>query len=47
MTELVPIGLPQLAKPSVDAECIFAYMGESEWPEDFVTSVKATEMEKE
>ncbi|KAF1780584.1 hypothetical protein GQ600_22377 [Phytophthora cactorum] len=47
MTGLVPIGLPQLAEPSMDAECIFAFMGNGKWPDDYIISVKATETEKE
>ncbi|KAG3239169.1 hypothetical protein PI124_g15891 [Phytophthora idaei] len=31
----------------MDAECIFAFMGNSKWPDDYITSVKATETEKE
>ncbi|KAG2789747.1 hypothetical protein PC116_g7253 [Phytophthora cactorum] len=31
----------------MDAECIFAFMGNGEWPDDYITSVKATETEKE
>ncbi|KAG3076870.1 hypothetical protein PI124_g18127 [Phytophthora idaei] len=31
----------------MDAECIFAFMGNSKWPDDYVSSVNATETEKE
>ncbi|OWY93738.1 hypothetical protein PHMEG_00036755 [Phytophthora megakarya] len=31
---LVPIGLPQLAEPAVDADYLFAFAGEVKWPED-------------
>ncbi|QQA74031.1 aspartyl protease family protein (plasmid) [Bacillus licheniformis] len=31
----------------MEAECIFAFMGQSEWPDNYVTSVNATENEKE
>ncbi|KAG3074366.1 hypothetical protein PI125_g22011 [Phytophthora idaei] len=31
----------------MDAECIFAFMGNCKWPDDYVTSVNATENEKE
>ncbi|KAG2886255.1 hypothetical protein PC114_g8538 [Phytophthora cactorum] len=30
---LVPIGLPQLAAPAQEAECIYAFVGECKWPE--------------
>ncbi|GMF34799.1 unnamed protein product [Phytophthora fragariaefolia] len=30
-TGLVPIGLPQLASPSVDADCVYAFVGERKW----------------
>ncbi|GMF32097.1 unnamed protein product [Phytophthora fragariaefolia] len=30
-TGLVPIGLPQLASPLVDADCVYAFVGESKW----------------
>ncbi|GMF51097.1 unnamed protein product [Phytophthora fragariaefolia] len=30
-TGLVPIGLPQLASPPVDADCVYAFVGESKW----------------
>ncbi|OWZ00386.1 hypothetical protein PHMEG_00028434 [Phytophthora megakarya] len=33
-TGLIPIGLPQLAEPAVDADCLFAFAGEVKWPED-------------
>ncbi|KAG2899645.1 hypothetical protein PC116_g26779 [Phytophthora cactorum] len=31
----------------MDAGCIFAFMGNGKWPDDYITSVKATETEKE
>ncbi|KAG3245149.1 hypothetical protein PI124_g10111 [Phytophthora idaei] len=31
----------------MDAECIFALMGNGKWPDDYITSVKTTETEKE
>ncbi|KAG2764201.1 hypothetical protein PC129_g4369 [Phytophthora cactorum] len=31
----------------MDAERIFAFMGNGKWPDDYITSVKATETEKE
>ncbi|KAG4228514.1 hypothetical protein PC116_g23129 [Phytophthora cactorum] len=31
----------------MDTECIFAFMGNSKWSDDYVTSVNATENEKE
>ncbi|KAG2792762.1 hypothetical protein PC118_g23346 [Phytophthora cactorum] len=37
----------QFAEPSMDAECIYAFMGNGKWPDDYITSVKATETEKE
>ncbi|GMF49519.1 unnamed protein product [Phytophthora fragariaefolia] len=30
-TGLAPIGLPQLASPPVDADCVYAFVGESKW----------------
>ncbi|OWY94792.1 hypothetical protein PHMEG_00035375, partial [Phytophthora megakarya] len=33
-TGLVPIGLPQLAEPAIDADYLFVFAGEVEWPED-------------
>ncbi|GMF41661.1 unnamed protein product [Phytophthora fragariaefolia] len=30
-TGLVPIWLPQLASPPVDADCVYAFVGESKW----------------
>ncbi|OWZ09760.1 hypothetical protein PHMEG_00017489 [Phytophthora megakarya] len=33
-TGLIPIGLPQLAEPAVDADYLFAFAGEVKWPED-------------
>ncbi|EGZ16371.1 hypothetical protein PHYSODRAFT_334561, partial [Phytophthora sojae] len=47
-TGLVPIGLPQLAEPVVEAECIYAFVGKREWPDEGRgTWVNATEFEKE
>ncbi|POM68201.1 LOW QUALITY PROTEIN: Hypothetical protein PHPALM_15666 [Phytophthora palmivora] len=47
-TGLVPIGLPQLTEPAIDADYIFAFAGEVNWPEDReITGVKATEIERE
>ncbi|GMF28752.1 unnamed protein product [Phytophthora fragariaefolia] len=50
-TELVPIGLPQLASPPVDADCVYAFVGESKWLEtqrrEEVNEVNTTEIEKE
>ncbi|KAF1786923.1 hypothetical protein GQ600_16151 [Phytophthora cactorum] len=31
----------------MDAECIFAFMGNGKWPDGYIRSVKATETEKE
>ncbi|OWZ04165.1 LOW QUALITY PROTEIN: hypothetical protein PHMEG_00023980, partial [Phytophthora megakarya] len=33
-TELVPIGLPQLAEPAIYADYLFPFAGEVKWPED-------------
>ncbi|GMF34024.1 unnamed protein product [Phytophthora fragariaefolia] len=50
-TELVPIGLPQLASPPVDADCVYAFVGESKWLKtqrrEEVNEVNTTEIEKE
>ncbi|GMF31635.1 unnamed protein product [Phytophthora fragariaefolia] len=47
-TGLVPIGLPQLAVPAIEAECIFAFVGKCEWPNDGDDiSVNTTETEQE
>ncbi|GMF41159.1 unnamed protein product [Phytophthora fragariaefolia] len=47
-TGLVPIGLPQLATPAIEAECIFAFVGKCEWPDDLDDiSVNTTETEQE
>ncbi|GMF36303.1 unnamed protein product [Phytophthora fragariaefolia] len=47
-TGLVPIGLPQLAAPAIEAECIFAFVGKCEWPNDGDDiSVNTTETEQE
>ncbi|GMF36264.1 unnamed protein product [Phytophthora fragariaefolia] len=50
-TGLVPIGLPQLASPSVDADCVYAFVGESKWLKaqrrEDATKVKTMEIEKE
>ncbi|GMF55645.1 unnamed protein product [Phytophthora fragariaefolia] len=50
-TGLVPIGLPQLASPPVDADCVYAFVGESKWLKtqrrEEVKEVNTTEIEKE
>ncbi|KAJ8574573.1 hypothetical protein ON010_g4643 [Phytophthora cinnamomi] len=47
-TGLVPIELPQLAEPAIEAECIFAFVGECEWTKtEQDNDLKATEPEKE
>ncbi|GMF49058.1 unnamed protein product [Phytophthora fragariaefolia] len=50
-TGLVPIGLPQLASPPVDAECVYAFVGERKWLKtqrrEEVNEVNTTEIEKE
>ncbi|POM65208.1 Hypothetical protein PHPALM_19113, partial [Phytophthora palmivora] len=47
-TGLVPIGLPQLTEPAIDADYMFAFAGEVNWPEDReITIVKTMENEKE
>ncbi|GMF51973.1 unnamed protein product [Phytophthora fragariaefolia] len=50
-TALVPIGLPQLASPPVDADCVYAVVGESKWLKtqrrEEVNEVNTTEIEKE
>ncbi|GMF33633.1 unnamed protein product [Phytophthora fragariaefolia] len=50
-TGLVPIGLPQLASPPVDADCVYAFVGESKWLKtqrrDEVKEVNTTEIEEE
>ncbi|GMF16055.1 unnamed protein product [Phytophthora fragariaefolia] len=50
-TGLVPIGLPQLASPPVDADCVYAFVGESKWlknqQREEVNEVNTTEIEKE
>ncbi|GMF34368.1 unnamed protein product [Phytophthora fragariaefolia] len=50
-TGLVPIGLPQLAFPPVDADCVYAFVGESKWLKtqrrEEVNEVNTTEIEKE
>ncbi|GMF41771.1 unnamed protein product [Phytophthora fragariaefolia] len=47
-TGLAPIGLPQLAAPAIEAECIFAFVGKCEWPNDGDDiSVNTTETEQE
>ncbi|OWZ01444.1 hypothetical protein PHMEG_00027162 [Phytophthora megakarya] len=44
-TGLVPIGLPQLAEPAVDADYLFSFAGEVKWPEDRETGfVNMTEI---
>ncbi|OWY98517.1 hypothetical protein PHMEG_00030702, partial [Phytophthora megakarya] len=32
LTGLVQNGLPQLAEPAIEAECVYAFVGECEWP---------------
>ncbi|GMF36156.1 unnamed protein product [Phytophthora lilii] len=47
-TRLVLIGLPQLAEPAVEAECIYAFFGKCEWPEeDGKEIMKTTELLQE
>ncbi|GMF32509.1 unnamed protein product [Phytophthora fragariaefolia] len=50
-TGLVPIGLPQLSSPPVDAVCVYAFVGESKWLKtqrrEEVNDVNTTEIEKE
>ncbi|GMF30389.1 unnamed protein product [Phytophthora fragariaefolia] len=50
-TGLVPIGLPQFASPPVDADCVYAFVGESKWLKtqrrEEVNEVTTTEIEKE
>ncbi|GMF46149.1 unnamed protein product [Phytophthora fragariaefolia] len=50
-TGLVPIWLPQLASPPVDADCVYAFVGESKWlmsqRREEVNEVNTTEIEKE
>ncbi|GMF40684.1 unnamed protein product [Phytophthora fragariaefolia] len=50
-TGLVPIGLPQLASPPVDANCVYAFVGGSKWLKtqrrEEVNEVNTTEIEKE
>ncbi|KAF1787159.1 hypothetical protein GQ600_15438 [Phytophthora cactorum] len=38
---------PELNRTFHGRECIFAFMGNGKWPDDYITSVKATENEKE
>ncbi|ETO58903.1 hypothetical protein F444_22721, partial [Phytophthora nicotianae P1976] len=45
--ELPPELKAVLAEPSLEADCIYTFRGESEWPDDYVTSVNATVCEKE
>ncbi|POM76033.1 Hypothetical protein PHPALM_6773, partial [Phytophthora palmivora] len=46
--ELQSLELPQLTEPAIDADYIFAFAGEVNWPEDReITSVTAMETEKE
>ncbi|GMF27855.1 unnamed protein product [Phytophthora fragariaefolia] len=48
-TGLVPIGLPQLAAPAIEAECIFAFVGKCEWPndgDDIIANTAETEQER-
>ncbi|KAJ8524492.1 hypothetical protein ON010_g16626 [Phytophthora cinnamomi] len=47
-TGLVPIGLPQLVEPAIEAECIYSFVGKSEWTKnEQVNDVITTELEKE
>ncbi|GMF56558.1 unnamed protein product [Phytophthora fragariaefolia] len=50
-TGLVPIGLPQLASPPVDADCVYAFVGESKWlntqRREEAKEANTTEIEKE
>ncbi|GMF52907.1 unnamed protein product [Phytophthora fragariaefolia] len=47
-TGLAPIGLPQLTAPAIEAECIFAFVGKCELPNDGGDiSVNTTEKEQE
>ncbi|OWZ01864.1 hypothetical protein PHMEG_00026677 [Phytophthora megakarya] len=32
LTVLIQNGLPQLAEPAIEAECVYAFVGECEWP---------------
>ncbi|OWY99105.1 hypothetical protein PHMEG_00029957 [Phytophthora megakarya] len=44
LTGLVQNGLPQLAEPAIEAECVYAFVGECEWPvKSKVTCVISTE----
>ncbi|GMF36293.1 unnamed protein product [Phytophthora fragariaefolia] len=51
VSSVVPIGLPQLASPPVDADCVYAFVGESKWLKtqrrEEVKEVNTTEIEKE
>ncbi|GMF36222.1 unnamed protein product [Phytophthora lilii] len=47
-TGLVPVGLPQLAEPAVEVECIYAFVGKCEWPEEDGNGImKTTELLQE
>ncbi|GMF53853.1 unnamed protein product [Phytophthora fragariaefolia] len=50
-TGFVPIGPPQLASPPVDADCVYAFVGESKWLKthrrEEVKEVNTTEIERE
>ncbi|GMF52915.1 unnamed protein product [Phytophthora fragariaefolia] len=50
-TGLIPIGLPQLASPPIDADSVYAFVGESLWLKtqrrEEVNKVKTMEIEKE
>ncbi|GMF52923.1 unnamed protein product [Phytophthora fragariaefolia] len=50
-TGLVPIGLPQLVSPPVDADCVYAFVGESKWLKtqrrEEVNGVSTTKIEKD
>ncbi|OWZ19193.1 hypothetical protein PHMEG_0006599 [Phytophthora megakarya] len=39
---LIPIGLPQLNEPAIDADHLFAFAGEVKWPEDRETGFVST-----
>ncbi|GMF15269.1 unnamed protein product [Phytophthora fragariaefolia] len=50
-TGLVPIGLPQLASPPVDTDCVYAFVDESKWlntqRREEAKEANTTEIEKE
>ncbi|GMF57059.1 unnamed protein product [Phytophthora fragariaefolia] len=51
LDRLAPIGLPQLASPPVDADCVYAFVAESKWLKtqrrEEANEVKTMEIEKE